>query len=231
MLLFVDRPRLAAAVVAAVRAHAVRRLRLVAVRALAEADRPSARRASGAWPSASWNVVVLDSASFSMSSLVDGFSQCPSAFERSKPRIFPVALAGARPAVQVRAAHAGTSPRHVLAAQAASSAATDRTARASADRDRSRRSRRTRSSSRLRRSRARPRPRSAALRLVAQIERRIDRPRETAPGSGCTAARASSATRPARRNCVLVLVDVEGQRHRRRRPRNVVVVRAERLGA
>ena len=35
---------------------------LVAVRALAEAHRPSARRACGAWPSASWSVVVSDSA-------------------------------------------------------------------------------------------------------------------------------------------------------------------------
>src|SRR5262245_290177 len=38
-LVFVDRPRLAPAIVPAVRAHPVRRLRLVAMRALAQANR------------------------------------------------------------------------------------------------------------------------------------------------------------------------------------------------
>ena len=162
-LFLVDRARLAAAVVAAVRADAVRRLRLVAVRAFAEARPASARRASGAWPSASWSVVVLDSASRPLRQLSAAQLRLQlsalrfQVLQRREPRVLPLALAVAGAACSGSSRRPGTGPGS-RRGTAASSAATDRTARASAARGRSRRSRKTPSSDRPLRSRARLSP-------------------------------------------------------------------------
>ena len=148
-LLLVDRASLAAAVVAAVGAHAVRRLgswqcghslrptRLQRV-VRAALGRPRLR-VSSFWIRHRGLTLLRVS---------------PQRLQRGKPGIFPLVRAVAGALVPVRAARRAQ-PLALVAGRAASSAAPDRTARASAARDRSCRSRRTPSSNRLPRSRVR----------------------------------------------------------------------------
>ena len=196
-LFLVDRARLPAAVIPAVGAHAVRRLRLVAMRAFGEThrlERVCVRR----FAVASWSVVVLDSASsLSTPCVVPASTRSlwlvPFSAARAarEPRVLPRARAGAgaRDSGWCRRPGTGRGSRR---GTAASSAATSRTAPASTARGRSRRARRTPSSDRLPRSRARLRRCSRCA--AGSAGRTAHRPAWcTARGSGCTAIRAWSA--------------------------------------
>ena len=198
-LLLVDRASLAAAVVAAVRAHAMRRLRLVAVRALAEPDRlQRVVRAALGRPrlrvSSFWirhRCLALLGRPFcnAFSAASRGSSQCV--------RAVAGALVPVGPADRAQ-------PLAVVAGRAASSAARGRTARASAGRDRSCRSRRTPSSNRLLRSRARLR--RCCGRAADSADRTTRRP-ASVNGSRHRLHGSSSVvcTRPTRRNWSLSL--------------------------
>ena len=150
MLFLVDRAGLAAAVVAAVAAHAVRRLGLVAMRAFAEADRLQ-RVVSPAFgrPGLRVSSLWIRHSGY----LISRFARLEP-FQRRQPRVVPPALARAGAVIEVRSAHRAQALA-VVPAQRLHRQRKDRTAPASTAPDRSRRSRRNavdRSSSSISRS-------------------------------------------------------------------------------
>ena len=189
-----DLPDLAALVVAAVRAHLVRRLRLLALRAGAGRHRLRACRACGASRCASSNAAVLDwaSAQFSLSLDSSDFSGASRGSShlgaQSHGRLVQIGAAlGTETAAGLLAERLHRQRQHELLAH-------------QLDRDRSCLPGRRRSPDRLRRPRRHPR---RHLRRAARSGGRTRRPRapRTARGTGCTRRPAVSAPGPPRRAC------------------------------
>ena len=163
-----DRAHLASAVVAAVRAHLVRRLRLVALRAHARAPRASGRRASGAWRSA-----CLGVSSFWIRHAFSRLLEQRASSTR-QPRVHPRRPRTRTSRVLRFVPHSGTargSPRGT----AASSAPPGRTAPASAGRGRSRCPVERRRQVVVFDLASPRRPASSRVRQVEQVERLVDR--------------------------------------------------------